>query len=233
MQNFTPVSPSQSILSSLQLLLDNDRTAMSLNAGVSFPTENLFVGMVCLRTDTMTLHVLASLSVDGAQWLLVSAGTPGDESLREQAFASVRYDRTGTRAVFHNLLDEPVGEMDFPAATRQVFRTAGEDISALTAVWEDETGCVRPLDHRDVAHIHFYAGVTATAAHTGETLQVQHLDVLNTEGLSLTPDPGRVWLGENGRLVQARPVSGFALQIGVVFAPSRLLLRPSIAIKLE
>lgn len=73
MQNFTPISSSQSVLSSLALLLDNDRTAMSLNAGTAFPTENLFVGMLCLRTDTMALHALKSLGVNGAEWVLVSA----------------------------------------------------------------------------------------------------------------------------------------------------------------
>jgi hypothetical protein len=231
MQNFTPVSALQSILGSLPLLLDNDRTAMSLNAGAAFPTENLFAGMLCLRTDTMRLYALKAFNVNGPEWVAINTGTASNEDSLERVFASVRYDKTGTRAVFRNLLDEPVEALDFPATIRQAFRTASEDISALTAVWEDETGSVRPLDYRDVAHIHFYAGVTATAAHAGETLQVQHFDVLDTEGLSLTP--GRVWLGENGRLVQTRPTSGFVLQIGVVFAPSRLLLRPSVLIKLE
>lgn len=79
MQNFTAVSPSQSILSSLALLLNNDRTAMSLNAGTVFPTENLFAGMLCLRTDTMTLHALKALGLNGAEWVQVSGSeTNGD-----------------------------------------------------------------------------------------------------------------------------------------------------------
>lgn len=62
MQSYTEIPSSQSLQSSLALLLNNDKTALSLNSGTAFPTTNLQVGMACLRTDQMRLYVLRDMA---------------------------------------------------------------------------------------------------------------------------------------------------------------------------
>jgi hypothetical protein len=69
MQSFTNVDPNTSLLSSLSLLLANDETAISCNAGTAFPTTNLYVGMPCFRTDLNKLYQLTSTSP--SVWMLV------------------------------------------------------------------------------------------------------------------------------------------------------------------
>jgi hypothetical protein len=54
MQNFTVIPSSDNIDESLDLLLANDETAISCSSGSAFPTENLYVGMFCYRTDSPT-----------------------------------------------------------------------------------------------------------------------------------------------------------------------------------
>lgn len=68
MQSYTEIPSSQSIQSSLALLLNNDKTALSQSAGSAFPTTNLFVGMPCFRTDQKKIYVLMDLT---PTWALV------------------------------------------------------------------------------------------------------------------------------------------------------------------
>lgn len=58
MQSYTEIPSTQSLQSSLSLLLNNDKTALSSNSGTAFPTTNLQVGMFCLRTDQGKLYQL-------------------------------------------------------------------------------------------------------------------------------------------------------------------------------
>ena len=58
MQSYTEIPSSQSLQSSLLLLLNNDKTAISCNSGSAFPTTNLQAGMLCYRTDQRKLYIL-------------------------------------------------------------------------------------------------------------------------------------------------------------------------------
>ena len=42
---------------SLPRLLSNDQSAITLNAGTSFPTSGVVEGMPCLRTDERILYI--------------------------------------------------------------------------------------------------------------------------------------------------------------------------------
>lgn len=58
MQSYTEIPSSQSLQSSLALLLSNDKTVMSNSSGSAFPTTNLQVGMTCFRVDQDKLYIL-------------------------------------------------------------------------------------------------------------------------------------------------------------------------------
>lgn len=65
MQKYTKIPTSQTLQSSLPLILDNDLTVMSQNSGTAFPTSNLVVGMSCLRTDQDKIYTLKSINSEG------------------------------------------------------------------------------------------------------------------------------------------------------------------------
>src|SRR3569833_349176 len=69
MQSFTDIQSSETLTASLGKLMDNDKTALSLNAGTAFPTTGLIVGMPCLRTDMRKLYQLADLT---PTWVLIA-----------------------------------------------------------------------------------------------------------------------------------------------------------------
>ncbi|WP_028449699.1 tail fiber domain-containing protein [Chitinibacter tainanensis] len=62
MQSYTEITDNTALAASLKLLLDNDKTAISLNSGTAFPTANLQLGMPCYRTDLKALYILEVLS---------------------------------------------------------------------------------------------------------------------------------------------------------------------------
>lgn len=62
MQDYTEVPSGQSIASSLPLFIANDLTALSNNEGAAFPTTDLFVGMLCYRSDEEKLYELVDLA---------------------------------------------------------------------------------------------------------------------------------------------------------------------------
>ena len=89
MQSYTEILASETLRNSRQKLLDNDKTAISCNAGTAFPATNLQVGMLCFRTDLKKLY---QLSTDGKTWIellnlsdnksLVSRATTADNALK-------------------------------------------------------------------------------------------------------------------------------------------------------
>lgn len=91
MQSFTEISPDDTLASSLQKILDNDKTVMSDSSGTAFPTTNLFVGMRCLRTDQNKTYRLDSINandvatwvmmIDHAKTILYTDGKAADSSL--------------------------------------------------------------------------------------------------------------------------------------------------------
>lgn len=109
-----------------------------------------------------------------------------------------------------------------PAGGTAFERTAGEALSALKAVWEDESGAVYALDYADDEHIDMLAGLTITAASEGAPITIQRSGPLDATGLNLTA--GRVWLGENGALTQSPPDDGFDVLVGYATAEQRLYI---------
>ena len=53
---------STTLSDSLSQILNNDKTALSLSSGTSFPTVNLQQGMPCFRTDEQKLYILTVVS---------------------------------------------------------------------------------------------------------------------------------------------------------------------------
>jgi hypothetical protein len=123
-------------------------------------------------------------------------------------------------AMEHVIVDEGVFE-----------RVAGESLSALRVVWEDEDGAVWPLDYRDEVNIDSLAGITVTAAGMAtQPVKVQRAGVLDATGLNLVP--GKVWLGVDGALTQTPPEDGFDLLVGYATGEQRLYLAFSEPIEL-
>jgi hypothetical protein len=69
MQNYTEIPSSTTLSDSLSQILNNDKTALSLSSGTSFPTVNLQLGMPCFRTDEQKLYILTVVSP--ATWKMV------------------------------------------------------------------------------------------------------------------------------------------------------------------
>ena len=70
MQSFTDFADSTQLNDSRVPLLNNDKTIMSCNAGVAFPTTNLQVGMLCHRTDQGKTYELMSTGPE--VWVLIA-----------------------------------------------------------------------------------------------------------------------------------------------------------------
>jgi hypothetical protein len=69
LQKFVDIPSTDSLQNSRLKLMDNDKTVMSNNSGTSFPTNNLYVGMLCFRTDLNQLFELINLT---PTWVLVA-----------------------------------------------------------------------------------------------------------------------------------------------------------------
>ena len=88
MQKYTEIDENKTLRESRELLLNNDKTAISCNSGPAFPTINLQAGMLCFRTDEQKLY---QLNADGETWVelfdlssnkgLVSRATTADNAL--------------------------------------------------------------------------------------------------------------------------------------------------------
>ena len=60
-QRYVEIPSSRKISESLSDILGNDKTALSCSSGTTFPTVNLFDGMLCYRTDELKLYQLIDL----------------------------------------------------------------------------------------------------------------------------------------------------------------------------
>lgn len=89
MQKYTEIDENKTLRESRELLLNNDKTAISCNSGPAFPTINLQPGMLCFRTDEQKLY---QLNANGETWIelfdlsgnkgLVSKATTADNALK-------------------------------------------------------------------------------------------------------------------------------------------------------
>ena len=56
MQKYTEIAENQTLKESRELILNNDKTALSNSSGTNFPTQNVQVGQFCFRTDEAVLY---------------------------------------------------------------------------------------------------------------------------------------------------------------------------------
>lgn len=109
-------------------------------------------------------------------------------------------------------------------------RTVGEPVSALRVVYELD-GRVYVLSSADAGHIDLLLGVTITAAAgIGDSIEIQRSGDIEDSGWSW--QPGRIWLGSDGRLTQIPPTEGFDVLIGTAVSGTRVILNIQDAIKL-
>lgn len=105
MAGYTEFQVTEPFISSLPKLLANDKSALTWNAGTSFPTAGLTAGMPCFRTDEQKLYVY-----DGTIWnVLIDLN---DKPILNSTGKYVAYDRTQTleeteKAQARNNIDVP------------------------------------------------------------------------------------------------------------------------------
>lgn len=90
---------------------------------------------------------------------------------------------------------------------------------------------VRYADHVDEANADKVLGITTQAAEQGGVIRVKRQGLLVESTWSWNPGP--VFLGSNGLLTQASPVTGFILQVGVAMNATTLDIRPTFPIYLS
>ena len=89
MAGYTEFQVTEPFISSLPKLLANDKSALTWNAGTSFPTTGLTAGMPCFRTDEQKLYVY-----DGTIWnVLIDLN---DKPILASTGKFVAYDRAQT-----------------------------------------------------------------------------------------------------------------------------------------
>ena len=108
-----------------------------------------------------------------------------------------------------------------PAGGSAIQREAGEQLSALLLVYEEDNKVYRLLPDDD-EHVFQALGLTMTAADLGEVLNVQRSGPINDSSWTWTPGP--VWLGASGNLTQTPPTGGNDLMVGVALSATRILL---------
>lgn len=120
----------------------------------------------------------------------------------------------------------PIG----PAGGTSVVRIAGETISALRAVYEED-GEVFFLDYRDQDHIDQLLGITLNAGASGAPITVQR--ILDITDAAWAWTPGRVYLGVAGALTQSPAADGCDVLIGSAVSATRIILNLQDPIHLE
>ena len=121
----------------------------------------------------------------------------------------------------------PIG----PEGASTLQRVAGETISALRLVYENDNGEVFYIDKEDDININSILGLTITSASTGGNVNVQRTGVVDDDSWSW--DAGKVWLGANGVLTQSPPSVGFDVLIGTAVSSTRIILNIQDSILLE
>lgn len=70
MQDFAEIKVTDLARDAIMQLADNVKTVASQYAGTSFPTDNLYVGMTCMRTDQNAVYVCTS-EVGNGTWVKI------------------------------------------------------------------------------------------------------------------------------------------------------------------
>ncbi|CCG43303.1 hypothetical protein [Magnetospirillum molischianum] len=135
MQSYTEITDTMTLTASRPLLLNNDKSIMSCFSGTAFPTINLQVGMLCLRTDTWQLWQLKDAT---PTWVLIAdiSKTYLSKETADTYYAALAHNHNSTyAALVHNhdggaITAGTVASARLPAPLQQI--TAAVNWGAVT-----------------------------------------------------------------------------------------------------
>lgn len=151
-QNFTAVPATTLLKDSLVPLLDRDEAVASSFAGTAFPSSNLYVGMVCHRTDQGKRYVLIDLTPTWVETDLITGGVaiaPAATRLATPRAFSITGDVTATGIDF-----DGTGAVALAATVVQASSSVAGKVelatNAETATGTDATRAVTPAGLKSV-----------------------------------------------------------------------------------
>lgn len=190
MQKYTEIDENKTLRESRELLLNNDKTAISCNSGPAFPTINLQPGMLCFRTDEQKLY---QLNADGATWVelfdlsgnigLVSRATTADNALEVNGHtvnADVPVNAKFTDTTYGAVTDSASGLM----TATQKKKLDGLSNYSLPVASATTLGGVKIGDGLTITNGILSSGVTGGNATHGEKLFTANDTFVVPEGVS-------------------------------------------------
>lgn len=191
MQKYTEIDENKTLRESRELLLNNDKTAISCNSGPAFPTINLQPGMLCFRTDEQKLY---QLNANGETWVelfdlsgnigLVSRATTADNALEVNGHtvnSDVPVNAKFTDTTYGAVTDSASGLMT--AAQKKKL----DDLSnySLPVASATTLGGVKIGDGLTITNGILSSGVTGGNATHGEKLFTANDTFVVPEGVSI------------------------------------------------
>ena len=190
MQKYTEIDENKTLRESRELLLNNDKTAISCNSGPAFPTINLQPGMLCFRTDEQKLY---QLNADGATWVelfnlsgnkgLVSRATTADNALKANGHtvnSDVPVNAKFTDTTYGTVTDSASGLMT-AAQKKKLDELSNYSLPVASAT---TLGGVKIGDGLTITNGILSSGVTGGNATHGEKLFTANDTFVVPEGVS-------------------------------------------------
>lgn len=191
MQKYTEIDENKTLRESRELLLNNDKTAISCNSGPAFPTVNLQAGMLCFRTDEKKLY---QLNADGKTWVklfdlsnnkgLVSNANTADNALKANGHtvnADVPVNAKFTDTTYGAVTDSASGLMT-AAQKKKLDRLSNYSLPVASAT---TLGGVKIGDGLTISNGVLSSGVTGGNATHGEKLFTTNGTFVVPEGVSI------------------------------------------------
>lgn len=191
MQKYTEIDENKTLRESRELLLNNDKTAISCNSGSAFPTINLQAGMLCFRTDEQKLY---QLNADGETWVelfdlssntgLVSRATIADNALEANGHtvnSDVPVNAKFTDTTYGTVTDSASGLM----TAAQKKKLDGLSNYSLPVASATTLGGVKIGDGLTITNGILSSGVTGGNATHGEKLFTANGTFVVPEGVSI------------------------------------------------
>lgn len=190
MQKYTEIDENKTLRESRELLLNNDKTAISCSSGPAFPTINLQPGMLCFRTDEQKLY---QLNADGETWVdlfdlssnagLVSRATIADNALKANGYtvnADVPVNAKFTDTTYGAVTDSASGLMT-AAQKKKLDELSNYSLPVASAT---TLGGVKIGDGLTITNGILSSGVTGGNATHGEKLFTANDTFVVPEGVS-------------------------------------------------
>ena len=191
MQKYTEIDENKTLRESRELLLNNDKTAISCNSGPAFPTINLQPGMLCFRTDEQKLY---QLNANGETWVelfdlsgnigLVNRATIADNALKANGHtvnADVPVNAKFTDTTYGTVTDSASGLMT-AAQKKKLDELSNYSLPVASAT---TLGGVKIGDGLTITNGILSSGVTGGNATHGEKLFTANDTFVVPEGVSI------------------------------------------------